>query len=177
MGIKPHSGVAELGAWPVAQQDWTVLCLAWGRHFCTAHQISSQPGLGPGVQYVSCQTLFSLNHGVLPGLVTCFNLESALEVMLRMKQALCSFWCPGWTQSSEEPRSKCGHIHVPWPKDTWERGISRRRPAHVPGSQHHKQQHGRFFKALTFGVGYYSLRAYQNTCLWEKGKRWGNKWY
>ena len=43
VGIKPHSGVAELGAWPLVQQDWTVLSLAWGRHFCTAHQIGSQP--------------------------------------------------------------------------------------------------------------------------------------
>ena len=110
--------------------------------------------------------------------VTCFNLDSALEVMLRMKQALCSFWCRGWTQSSVEPWSKCGHIHVPWPdKDSWKREISQRRPAHVPESQHHKQQHGSFFKALTFGVGYYSIRDYQNTCIWEKGKRWGNKWY
>ena len=43
VGIKPHSGVAELGARPLVQQDWTALSLAWGRRFCTAHQTGSQP--------------------------------------------------------------------------------------------------------------------------------------
>lgn len=30
VGIEPHSGVAELGAWPVVQQDWAALYVAWG---------------------------------------------------------------------------------------------------------------------------------------------------
>lgn len=87
VGIKPHSGAAELGARPVVQQDRTGLSLAWGRHFCTAHQISSQPGLRPGVQYVSCETLFSLNHGVLPGRV----LWLALTYRAHWR------WCWGWS--------------------------------------------------------------------------------
>ena len=164
VGIKPHSGVAELGAWPVVQQVWTVFNLAWGRHFCTAHQIGSQPvsellcfltGVSEtrGPECILPNSLLSEPQSparTSPG--TCFNLESALEVMLRVKRSPCRFWCPGWAQSSVQPWPKCCHIPVPWPdSDTWKRWTARRSPAHVPESQHHKQQNGSFFKALTFG--------------------------
>ena len=98
---------AELGAWPVVQQVWTVLNLAWGRHFCTAHQIGSQPvsellyfltGVSEtrGPECILPNSLLSEPQSparTSPG--TCFNLESALEVMLRVKRSPCRFWCPG----------------------------------------------------------------------------------
>lgn len=44
-------------------------------------------------------------------------------------------------------------------------------PAHVPEPQHHKQSSGSFFKALSLGVVYYSVIDYQDTRIWEQGKR------
>ena len=98
---------------------------------------------------------------------TCFNLESALEVMLRVKRSPCRFWCPGWAQSSVQPWSKCCHIPVPWPdSDTWKRWTT---DGALPMFQNHSIISNKMVVSLKHSLlGRLLLRDYQNTHIWEK---------